>query len=70
VSGTWVPGRAAATEPGLPLYITVDSVAATADAVLAKGGEIVRLIRADAPEITARFCDPARNIIGLYPGTR
>jgi len=50
--------------------MTADSAAATADAVLAKGGEIVRLIRADAPEITARFCDPARNIIGLYPGTR
>ena len=44
----------------------VDGVAATADAVLANGGEIVQPIGADAPEITARFRHPAGNIIGLY----
>src|SRR5438132_4753040 len=59
VSGTWVLGRAAAQEPGLLLYIMVDSVAATADIVIANGGEIVQPIgAADAPEITARFRDP------------
>ena len=66
VSGTWVLGRPVAREPGLPLYIMVDSVAATADAVIANGGEIVQPIGADAPEITARFRDPAGNVIGLY----
>ena len=66
VSGTWVLGRAAAQEPGLLLYIMVDSVAATADIVIANGGEIVQPIGADAPEITARFRDPAGNVIGLY----
>ncbi len=35
VSGTWVRGRPPASEPGLLLYIMVDSVAATADAVIA-----------------------------------
>ncbi|MGH9859555.1 MAG: VOC family protein [Candidatus Acidiferrales bacterium] len=30
------------------------------------GGEIVQPIGADAPEITARFRDPAGNVIGLY----
>ncbi|PYV91951.1 MAG: glyoxalase [Acidobacteria bacterium] len=66
VSGTWVRGRSPATSPGLLLYIMVDSVAATIDAVIAHGGELVQPIGADAPEITARFRDPAGNIIGLY----
>jgi uncharacterized protein len=66
VSGTWVLGRPPAVEPGLLLYIMVDSVAATADAVVANGGEIVQPIGVDAPEITARFRDPAGNVIGLY----
>jgi len=44
----------------------VDSVAATIGSVIANGGEIVQLIGADAPEVTARFRDPAGNVIGLY----
>lgn len=66
VSGTWVRGRAPAAEPGLLVYIMVDNVAATLDAVIANGGEIVQPVGADAPEITARFRDPAGNVIGLY----
>ena len=66
VSGTWITGRAPATSPGLLLYIMVDSVAATVDSVIAHGGELVQPIGADAPEITARFRDPAGNVIGLY----
>lgn len=66
VSGTWVSGRPPATSPGLLLYIMVDSVAATIEAVIAHGGELVQPIGADAPEITARFRDPAGNVIGLY----
>lgn len=66
MSGTWVIGRPPAAEPGLLLYVMVDSVAATAEAVIANGGEIVQPIGADAPEITARFLDPGGNVIGLY----
>lgn len=66
VSGTWITGRPPATSPGLLLYIMVDSVAATIDSVVAHGGELVQPIGADAPEITARFRDPAGNVIGLY----
>jgi predicted enzyme related to lactoylglutathione lyase len=66
VSGTWVRGRKAATEPGLLLHIMVDSATATIDAVIANGGKLVQPIGQDAPEITARFSDPAGNIIGLY----
>ena len=43
-----------------------DNVAATLHAILAHQGEIVQPIGGDAPEITARFRDPAGNIIGLY----
>jgi predicted enzyme related to lactoylglutathione lyase len=65
VSGTWVMGRAAAT-PGMLIYIMVDSVEATIEAVTANGGEIVQPIGAAAPEITARFRDPGGNVVGLY----
>jgi uncharacterized protein len=66
VSGTWVLGRPPSEKPGLLFYIMVDSVAATVDAVVAHGGEIVQPLGADAPEITARFRDPGGNVIGLY----
>lgn len=66
VSGTWVKGRKPMTEVGLLFYIMVDSVAAIIDAVVANGGKLIQPIGVDAPEITARFSDPAGNIIGLY----
>lgn len=66
VSGTWVIGRPPSTQVGVLVYIMVDSVAATMEAVVAQGGEIVQAIGVDAPEVTARFRDPAGNIFGLY----
>ena len=66
VSGSWITGRAPAGAPGLLVYIMVDDAAATVDAIVAAGGTIVQPIGMDAPEITARFSDPAGNIIGLY----
>ena len=66
VSGTWVIGRPPSTQAGVLVYIMVDSVAATMEAVVAQGGEIVQAIGADAPEVTASFRDPAGNIFGLY----
>ena len=66
VSGAWVIGRPPAAKPGLLLYVMVDSVEATMKMVVANGGTIVQPIGADAPEITARFADPAGNVIGLY----
>ena len=65
VSGTWIVGRAPAP-PGLLIYIMVDDMTVTMDAVVANGCEIVQPVGADAPEITARFRDPGGNIIGLY----
>jgi len=66
VSGRWVLGRPPSSQPGVLVYIMVDSAAATVDAIVANGGEVVQPIGADAPEITARFRDPAGNVIGLY----
>jgi predicted enzyme related to lactoylglutathione lyase len=66
VSGAWVLGRPPMSQVGLLIYIMVDSVAATIEAVKAQGCEIVQPIGADAPEITARFRDPGGNVIGLY----
>ena len=66
VSGTWVINRKPSPEPGLLIYIMVDSVAETIEKVIVNGGRLVQPIGADAPEVTARFSDPAGNVIGLY----
>ena len=66
VSGAWVTGRPPSREAGMLVYIMVDDAAATLDAIVARGGELVQPIGADAPEITARFRDPAGNLLGLY----
>ncbi len=66
VSGSWILSRPPAAAPGFMIYIMVDSVAKTIEAVTATGGKIVQPIGADAPEITARFTDPAGNVLGLY----
>ena len=66
VSGSWVLGRPAASRPGLLFYVVVDDIKAAVDLIVASGGKIVQPVGADAPEITARFSDPAGNVIGLY----
>ena len=68
VSGTWVTGRPPSPQPGLLIYVMVDSVPATLDAIVAHGGEIVQPIGGDPGEITARFRDPGGNVLGLYRG--
>jgi predicted enzyme related to lactoylglutathione lyase len=66
VSGSWVLKRPPAAQPGLLVYVMVDSVAATLKTIIANGGEVVQPMGMDAPEITARFRDPGGNVIGLY----
>lgn len=66
VSGAWVLGRPPSAEPGILIYVMVDDVEATMAAIVAAGGEIVQPVGADAPEITARFRDPAGNVLGIY----
>lgn len=66
VSGAFVRGRAPASVPGLMVYVMVDDAVAVCAAITAHGGAIVQPIGADAPEITARFRDPAGNVLGVY----
>jgi predicted enzyme related to lactoylglutathione lyase len=66
VSGTWLTGRPPATEPNLLVYIMVDNMSATIESVIANGGTIVQPVGAHAPEVTAKFADPAGNVFGLY----
>jgi predicted enzyme related to lactoylglutathione lyase len=66
VSGAWVKGRTPAVSPGLLVYVMVDDMEETIAKIIANGGTIVQPVGMDAPEITARFRDPAGNVIGLY----
>jgi uncharacterized protein len=66
VSGAWVTGRPASSTPGLVIYIMVDDIVATSDAVAASGGKIVQPIEPGAPEMAALFADPDGNVLGLY----
>ena len=66
VSGAFVLARPPAAAPGLMVYIWVESAAATVDAIIANGGEIVQAIGGDPGEITARFRDPGGNVMGIY----
>jgi predicted enzyme related to lactoylglutathione lyase len=66
VSGTWVTGRSPSTEVGVLIYVMVDSVVSTVKTIITSGGKLIQPIGVDAPEITARFSDPAGNIFGIY----
>lgn len=66
VSGAWVLDRKPMTEVGVLFYIMVDDIEDAIKRVTSNGGKIIQPLGMDAPELTARFTDPAGNIIGLY----
>jgi uncharacterized protein len=66
VSGAFVSGRAPHRESGMMLYVMVADAAATLAKVVAQGGEVVQPVHPGAPEVTARFRDPAGNLVGIY----
>lgn len=66
VSGTWSVGRPPSSTPGMIVYVMVNDIHATVDAVIANGGEITRPVDPASREITALFRDPGGNIVGLY----
>ena len=59
-------GRPPSREAGLLVYVMVADAEATVRKLVAQGAEIVQPIGIDAPEITARFRDPAGNVLGVY----
>ena len=66
VSGSWVTDRPPAAEPGLLLYIMVDSVAETSALIARSGGRIVSPLGFHPRELIAHFADPDGNVLGLY----
>ncbi|HEY4965696.1 MAG TPA: VOC family protein [Puia sp.] len=66
VSGTWRTDWKPVAEIGLLVHIMVDDIEETMQKVKEHGGKIVQPVGMDAPEITARFCDPTGNTLGLY----
>lgn len=65
VSGTWKLNRKPHNESGLQIYIMVDDVAATLDAIVSQGGTVVEPISGTAPEFIATFSDLSGNIFGI-----
>lgn len=70
VSGAWVQGRSPHGQLGVLVYIMVENIDDAVRAVERNGGKIVPPVGMDAPELTARFADPAGNIFGLYEEPR
>ena len=66
VSGTWVTGRPPSRQAGPVVYVMVESVQATLDAIVEAGGEVVTPLTPQGPgEAFATFRDPAGNILGI-----
>jgi len=68
VSGVWTLTRKPQDHPtlGIAIHIMVDNAESTLASITNHGGQIIQLIGADHPEITAKFRDPAGNILGIY----
>jgi uncharacterized protein len=66
VSGTWLTGRPPSSEPGLLVYVMVESVEETLKKISAAGGEVVTPLTPQGEgEAFATFRDPAGNILGI-----
>ena len=66
VSGTWVTGRPPSSEPGLVVYVMVESVAETLETIREAGGEVVTPLTPQGEgEAFATFRDPAGNVLGI-----
>ena len=66
VSGRWVTGRPPSSEPGLLIYVLVESVERTLDMIREAGGELVTPLTPQGEgEAFATFRDPAGNVLGI-----
>jgi uncharacterized protein len=66
VSGTWLIGRPPSSEPGLLVYVMVESVEETLKKISAAGGEVVTALTPQGEgEAFATFRDPAGNVLGI-----
>ncbi len=67
VNGTWLYGRKSGPESGLLVYVMVDDMAVTLDAIVTIGGHFAQPIGDD--EIAVRLRAPAASAVGLYQGS-
>lgn len=66
VSGTWVTGRPPSTEPGLLVYVMVESVEQSLEKIVEAGGAVVTPLTPQGEgEAYATFRDPAGNVLGI-----
>lgn len=68
VSGSWVLDRKSSSDPGILIYIMVDSIEDTLSKVPGAGGMVVtsKTAISSGGEAYATIMDPAANVIGLY----
>ncbi len=66
VSGTWVTGRPPSSEPGLLVYVMVESVEQSLEKIVVAGGAVVTPLTPQGEgEAFATFRDPAGNVLGI-----
>jgi predicted enzyme related to lactoylglutathione lyase len=66
VSGTWVTGRPPSSEPGLLVYVMVESVEQSLETIVEAGGAVVTPLTPQGEgEAYATFRDPAGNVLGI-----
>jgi uncharacterized protein len=66
VSGTWVTGRPPSSEPGLLVYVMVESVEESLEKIVEAGGAVVSPLTPQGEgEAYATFRDPAGNVLGI-----
>ena len=67
VSGTWVTGRPPLSEPGLLVYVMVDSVEQSLEKIVEAGGAVVKPLTPQGEgEAFATFRDPDGNVLGIF----
>ena len=68
VSGSWVLDRKSSTEPGILIYVMVDSIEATLAKVAGAGGSVIapKTAISSGGEAYATIMDPGANVIGVY----
>lgn len=67
VSGTWIAGRPSSSEPGLLIYMLVESVERTLEMIRDAGGEpVTPLTPQGEGEAFATFRDPEGNVLGIF----
>jgi predicted enzyme related to lactoylglutathione lyase len=66
VSGTWCLDRAPSSNPGIYIHIMIFDIEQTIEKIIANGGNILQHPDKNVREKTAKFSDPAGNILCLY----